>query len=95
MFLMDRFGYARTIDMGVYERTNTESMSIEQAREAAVNAVFALNEAVGIPKKLNTLGVKKEDIDDLAKAALADVCTGGNPRDVKIEDIVALYNEAF
>ena len=78
--------------MGV---ANTESMSIEQAREAAVNAVFALNEAVGIPKKLNTLGVKKEDIDDLAKAALADVCTGGNPRDVKIEDIVALYNEAF
>lgn len=78
--------------MGV---ANTESMSIEQAREAAVNAVFALNEAVGIPKQLSSLGVKQEDIDELAKAALADVCTGGNPRDVKLEDIVALYKEAF
>mgnify|MGYP002138933917 CR=1 FL=1 len=41
------------------------------------------------------VGMKEEDIDALAAAALADVCTGGNPRDTNLEEIKALYRQIF
>ena len=31
----------------------------------------------------------------LAEQALHDACTGGNPREVTKEDILALYKEAY
>ncbi len=67
-----------------------EGMSLEEARNAAVEAVFALNRDVGIPPHLRDVGVRKEDIPALAQAALDDVCTGGNPREATLEDIRAL-----
>lgn len=61
-----------------------EGMSLEEARNAAVEAVFALNRDVGIPPHLRDVGVRKEDIPALAQAALDDVCTGGNPREATL-----------
>jgi lactaldehyde reductase len=49
---------------------------------------------VNIPQKLSEIGVKKEDLTDLAVAAFKDVCTGGNPRPTSVEDIEKLYNIA-
>ncbi|EFX9775799.1 TPA: lactaldehyde reductase [Shigella flexneri] len=72
-----------------------EGMSLEGARNAAVEAVFALNRDVGIPPHLRDVGVRKEDISALAQAALDDVCTGGNPREATLEDIVELYHTAW
>ncbi|WP_026790241.1 lactaldehyde reductase [Pleomorphomonas oryzae] len=69
----------------------TETMPIAEARKAAVAAVQKLSTDVGIPAKLSEVGVKAEDIPALAKAAFADVCTGGNPRDTNISEIEALY----
>lgn len=69
----------------------TEAMSIADARKAAVAAVQKLSTDVGIPAKLSEVGVKAEDVPALAKAALADVCTGGNPRDTTVAEIEALY----
>ncbi|AJY44937.1 lactaldehyde reductase [Martelella endophytica] len=66
-------------------------MSLEEVRKAAVNAVRQLSIDVDIPTKLSDVGVKAEDVDALAEAAMADVCTGGNPREAKIEDVKALY----
>lgn len=73
----------------------TESMSIEQARKAAVDAVMQLNKDVGIPAKLREVGVKEEDIQALSEAALADVCTGGNPRDTNVQEIAELYRAIY
>ena len=67
------------------------SLPIGEVRKAAVAAVQKLSDDVGIPKRLSEVGVKAEDIPELAKAALADVCTGGNPRDASLADIEALY----
>ena len=78
--------------MGV---VGTESMSIEQARQAAVDAVKQLNQDVGIPANLKAIGVKREDIPALAKAAFDDVCTGGNPRDTNISEIEQLYHAIY
>lgn len=70
---------------------STESMSLSQARHAAVDAVKQLCRDVGIPASLRDVGLKPEDIPALAQAALDDVCTGGNPREATLEEIKALY----
>ena len=74
---------------------NSEEMSIEDARNAAVNAVFQLNNDVKIPTNLHMVGVKQEDITALAEAAYADVCTQGNPRETNLSDIEKLYHSVF
>ncbi|HEY0210059.1 lactaldehyde reductase [Acerihabitans sp.] len=71
------------------------SMDIGQARAAAIDAVKQLCHDVGIPASLRDVGMKKEDIGLLAKAAFADVCTGGNPRPTSIADIEQLYQSIF
>ena len=74
---------------------DTTGMSVEEGVEAAVEAVKQLSLGIGIPQKLNEIGVRKEDLHQLAIDAFNDVCTGGNPRPTSIEDIEALYNEAY
>ncbi len=72
-----------------------EGMSQEEAARAAVDAVRALSVRVGIPQHLSELGIKESDLDNLATAAIADVCTPGNPREVTKEIILDLYKKAL
>lgn len=74
---------------------DTYGMTLEEARLAAINAVTALNHDIGIPASLREIGVKQEDIPVLADAALNDVCTGGNPRTPTLDEIIALYYQAY
>ena len=46
-------------------------------------------------KNLREVNVKEEDIPALAEKAYSDVCTGGNPRETSIEDIISIYKEAM
>lgn len=73
--------------MGV---TGTESMTQEEYRKAAVDAVRKLSEDVGIPKDLKEI-VKEEDIPFLAQSAYDDACRPGNPRETSVEEIAELY----
>jgi lactaldehyde reductase len=77
--------------MGVY----TKGMSNEEAAQAAVDAVKSLSKRVGIPQTLTEIGIKAEDLPRLAKAAYADVCTPGNPREVSEEILLDLYKKAL
>ena len=72
-----------------------EGMSQEEAARAAVDAVRALSVRVGIPQHLSELGIKESDLDKLATAAIADVCTPGTPREVTKEIILDLYKKAL
>ncbi|MEY0006796.1 lactaldehyde reductase [Providencia rettgeri] len=74
---------------------NIDSLPLQEARDTAIAAVFALNKNVGIPEKLREIGMKPEDIPSLAQAAFDDVCTGGNPRDATLEDIAELYQAIY
>lgn len=74
--------------MGVKE---TNKMTLEEVQKAAVEAVKTLSNDVGIPTSLKEVGVKEIDLKALAKDALADVCTGGNPRDTNEVEILELY----
>lgn len=79
--------------MGV---SGTDGMSVEEARKAAIDAVRKLSMDVGIPQKMRELkDVKEEDLPALAEMSFADVCTGGNPRDTSVEDILGIYKNAF
>ena len=68
----------------------TESMSQEEYRKAAVDAVKKLSADVGIPKDLKEI-VKEADIPFLAQSAYDDACRPGNPRDTSVEEITELY----
>ena len=69
---------------------NTETMSCEEYRKAAVDAVKKLASDVGIPADLKGI-LKEEDVQFLAESAYADACRPGNPRDTSVEEIAALY----
>ncbi len=68
----------------------TETMSQEEYRKAAVDAVRKLAADVGIPKDLKEI-VKEEDIRFLSESAAADACAPGNPKEATVDDIEKLY----
>ncbi|MCM1449638.1 MAG: lactaldehyde reductase [Clostridiales bacterium] len=70
---------------------NISGMTREEASKAACRAVQDLAIKVGIPQHLSELGITADDIPQLAAQALEDVCTPGNPREVSLTDIEALY----
>ena len=67
-----------------------DSMTQEEYREAAIDAVRKLSEDVGIPADLKAI-VKEEDIPFLAQSAYDDACRPGNPRETSVEEITELY----
>lgn len=68
-------------------------------REAAIMGVQAVKDMstdVGITLQLRTLGVREEDIDSLAEAAiLIDRLLANNPRKVTVDDIKTIYRNAY
>ena len=72
-----------------------DEMSQEEYRNAAIEAVRQLSKDVNIPQTLKEIGVKEEDLPALAQAAMADVCTGGNPRPCTYELVLEVYKTAF
>ncbi|MBR4927671.1 MAG: lactaldehyde reductase [Alphaproteobacteria bacterium] len=72
-----------------------DEMTQSEYRKAAVDAVKQLSADVGIPATLKEIGVKEEDLEALADAAMADVCTGGNPRPCTKELVLDLYRTAY
>lgn len=67
-----------------------DSMTAEQYRNAAIEAVKQLSKDVGIPADLKEI-VRPEDIDFLSESAYKDACTPGNPKDTSVEDIKKLF----
>ena len=67
------------------------TLPLEDARDAGVEAVAALTRALGNPTRISDVGATDADVEALAQAAFEDVCTGGNPRDVTVEEIADLY----
>ena len=78
--------------MGV---AGVDKMSQPEYRQACLDVVQKLADDVGIPRHLSELGVQEKDLDFLAKSAMADACTPGNPRDVTHDQIVEIYKSIF
>ena len=72
-----------------------DGMNETEYRQAAIDAVRKLSLDVNIPQTLKKIGVQEEDLPALAEAAMADVCTGGNPRPCTFELVLDVYKKAF
>ncbi len=66
-----------------------DQMSQEEYRQAAIDAVKKLSADVGIPAKNDR--IKEEDLEILAKDALADACYPGNPREATLEQVIEMF----
>ena len=82
----DKYKYIAAA-MGVKD---TDKMSVEEYRKAAIDAVKQLSKDVGIPSDLKEI-VKVEDVPFLAQSAYDDACRPGNPRDTSVAEITELY----
>ena len=82
-------------DMGREFGLDMDNLTDEEAVNKVADAVDSLARAVGIPKTLKEIGIPYDALETLADQAINDVCTGGNPREVTKEDILALYKEAY
>ena len=74
--------------MGVKD---VDSLSAEEAKDAAIAAVKQLSEDVGIPKVNEK--IREEDLDQLATDALNDACYPGNPRPATKEQVIAMFRQ--
>lgn len=72
-----------------------KGLSSKEAADKAVIALERINKDFGIPSGLNEMGVKEEDIDQLATNALNDICTLQNPRKPKHEELVQMIKAAM
>ena len=76
--------------MGVKD---VDSMTQEEYRKAAIDAVRKLSVDVGIPTKLEA--IKEEDLQFLAESAHTDACAPGNPKDASVEDLKDLFRKVM
>ncbi|RAK06340.1 alcohol dehydrogenase [Halanaerobium saccharolyticum] len=74
---------------------DVEGLSTVEANQAAIEAIKELSSDIGIPAGLEELGVKEEDLEEMAKNALNDVCKGTNPREVDLEATIEIYKRAM
>jgi len=77
--------------MDVYSAGRTKEENVQ----AAINAVKNMAVKLGIPQHLSEMGIKEEDLPQLAEAAANDVCTPGNPREITKEIIIELYKKVL
>ncbi|GAB6007995.1 lactaldehyde reductase [Dysgonomonas reticulitermitis] len=77
--------------MDVYQSGKTK----EENARLAIKAVKDLAVKVGIPEHLNEFGITEKDLDKLSEAAINDVCTPGNPREITKDTIIELYKKVL
>ncbi len=73
---------------------DTRGLSVWQAAEKAVEAVYRLTHDLRIPS-LQQLGFSEEETPLLAELAFNDPQTIGNPRDIDLDGYTLLYRRAF
>jgi len=73
-----------------------EGLPLREAAYLAVEAVNALVEDCGIQTNLEDLGISEDDFEEMAKIAMTVARPlANNPRQVTLEDAVAIYEDAF
>ncbi len=74
----------------------TEELSVKEAAESCVEALFELNASVGIPATLEDLGIPADQIPEMARIALTVTRpVENNPRKPSLEDVIHIYEAAF
>jgi len=82
-------------NMGKAFNLKVDNLSDEEVVNKVVEAVRELSRKLNIPQTLKEVGVPDNMFEELAKQAINDPCTPGNPRNVTVEDIVNIYKSAY
>ncbi len=69
--------------------------SVGSASEIVQEKLAAMLDAAGAPRSLRTIGVRKEDLPELARRALKDVCIVTSPRQADEKDLLAILERAY
>ncbi|MGL1863540.1 MAG: iron-containing alcohol dehydrogenase [Pseudodesulfovibrio sp.] len=71
-----------------------EGAPLDEIRDASLQAIRELKQAVGITDNLCQLGMSMDDLPVLAENALADACMLTNPKQPSASDVMGIYEEA-
>nr|AGS32789.1 1,3-propanediol dehydrogenase [uncultured bacterium] len=82
-------------DIAEFMGENIDGLSVMEAAEKAIDAMFKLSADIGIPASLKEMGVKEEDFEYMAKMALKDGNAFSNPRKGNEKDIISIFKAAF
>ncbi len=75
---------------------DVSGMSLRDAAQLAVEAVYELNQDVGIPTNLEEIGIVSKQIPKMAEIALTVTRpVENNPRKPTLEDVIRVYETAF
>ena len=72
-----------------------DNLSNEEVASNIVKSIKEMNKKLGIPSNLKELNASLKDMDWLANAAYNDICLGGNPKEVSVEDIKKIYERIY
>jgi alcohol dehydrogenase class IV len=72
-----------------------KGLSIREASRKAIDAVEKLINELKLPKSLKELGVKEEDLPEIARKAMETVEYEGNPRRASYEDILSIVRKCY
>ncbi|GEA33507.1 iron-containing alcohol dehydrogenase [Clostridium diolis] len=82
-------------DIAEFMGENISGLSVIEAAEKAIDAMFRLSKDVGIPASLKEMGIKEEDFEHMAELALLDGNAFSNPRKGNERDIVNIFKAAY
>ncbi|MEM9829288.1 MAG: iron-containing alcohol dehydrogenase [Bacteroidota bacterium] len=83
---------------GFEDRFATMAQAMQLANqngEAIIEALFRLNETIGLPIHLSEVGVAEEHLEELATLAFEDFAHPNNPKPVSRDDFLQLYRAAL
>jgi alcohol dehydrogenase class IV len=69
--------------------------SVSSSSEIVQERLSAMLDAAGAPRSLRSIGVKREDLPELARRALKDVCIVTSPRQADEQDLLAILERAY
>ncbi|SHJ91247.1 Alcohol dehydrogenase, class IV [Dethiosulfatibacter aminovorans DSM 17477] len=83
----------------VARRLGMEGSSEKELVESLIKFVRDLNESMNIPATLKDFGLSEDkflaNLDDISQNAVADPCTGTNPREISVEQMKELFKTAY
>ncbi|MCR8744834.1 iron-containing alcohol dehydrogenase [Romboutsia lituseburensis] len=82
-------------DIAEFMGENISGLSVHEAAEKAIDAMFRLSKEIGIPTSLKEMGIKEEDFEYMAEMALKDGNAFSNPRKGNEKDIVNIFKSAY
>jgi alcohol dehydrogenase class IV len=74
---------------------NVKGLSLREASMKSIDAVKNLIDDLEMPKNLKNLGVKEDDLPEIAKKALETVELEGNPRKTSYEDLLSIVKKCY